>query len=98
MLKKIINSSYFTWFRKSFLRKIYNEISIAKHAYCCNVITWHKLFICWKNLKEVKENMSSNTLILGIKEDKSLQHCGLSWFHQKKHRLEFLNECLEKFK
>jgi hypothetical protein len=66
--------------------------------YCCYVISWHRLFICWKELKEVKENMNSNTLFNFIRKNVSNQHCGLPWFSNKENRLNFLKECLDKFK
>ena len=48
------------WFRNDFLNKIYNDISTDNERFCCHVNSWHKLFICWKDLKEVEENQKSN--------------------------------------
>lgn len=99
MIKQMINSYYFKWFRKSFLNKIYNTIEHGNTTdYCCNVKSWHTLFICWKDLKEVKENMNSDALSEFIKKNISKQDCSFVWFPTRKDRLKFLKECLDKFK
>lgn len=80
------------WFRKSFLKTIHSDILNNNYHYCCKVQTWHKLFICWKDLKEVKENMNSKQL-----NGLSTYTCSFNWFDDKENRLEFLEECLKKF-
>lgn len=97
-MKRIINSDIMSWFRKSFLTKIRKEI--FKHygyGYCCHVNSWHKTFICWKDLKEVQENLDSEYIIDYIKKDK-LFTCSNAWFRNPNDRLNFLDECLNKFK
>lgn len=91
-MKKFINSWAMKWFRKLFVEAIYFQILHNKNYYCCHVKTWHSWFICWKNLKEVKENMNSIYLI------KDLPYiCSYDWFMSKERRLGFLNECIKKF-
>lgn len=85
------------WFRKSFLLKIQRDIIFGKKHHCCNVNTWHRLFICWKDLKEVKENMQSNYLKIVIKNNYAFHNCDYSWFYDKSDRLSFLQECVIKF-
>lgn len=91
-MKTLINSSLMKWFRKSFLTKIHSDILYNKKYYCCKVNSWHSFFICWKNLKEVKENMNSKEL-----KEITEYSCNFSWFYNKVGRLEFLKECLMKF-
>jgi hypothetical protein len=96
-MKRIINSDRMSWFRKSFLTKIRKEIFIKKYEYCCHVKSWHTIFICWKDLKEVKENLNSKYIKEYIKEDKYYT-CSEIWFRTHNDRLNFLDECLAKFK
>ena len=83
------------WFRKSFLNKIYNNISTNKSKFCCHVISWHGLFICWKDLKEVEENKKSNF----IQSDYNVSdfNCVNVWFKNREDRIGFLKECISKF-
>lgn len=89
----IINSFLFERFRKSFLKRILKDITLNKTKFCCLVWSYHRIFICWKDLKEVKENMSSKYLIESINYD-----CSEVWFWFKEDRISFLKECLSKFK
>jgi len=91
-MKALINSRLFKPFRKSFLKKIENNIVIEKDYFCCKVRSWHSIFICWKNLKEVEANMDSKYLNKGLS-----YNCKFSWFNTKSQRLNFLDECLLKF-
>ncbi len=84
------------WFRKSFLKKIYKNISTDKDRFCCKVNSWHTFFISFKDLKEVKENQKSdfiksyfNGLDLPLK-------CYRVWFISKSDRIDFLQECINK--
>lgn len=85
------------WFRKSFLKKIYKNISTHKDKYCCCVNSWHKLFICWKDLKEVKEVSQSFDFDTSLVPSISLLNCRGVWFLDRFERLDFLNECISKF-
>lgn len=91
-MKTFINSPLMKWFRKAFLKIIYFQILHNKKNHCCKVENWHSLFICWKDLKEVKANMNSKQLL-----DWSSYSCHISWFNSKEKRLNFLNECIKKF-
>ena len=90
---QILNSKYFTWFRKSFLTKILSDIESEKDSYCCNIETYHKLFICWKDLKEVEENMNSENLRTLVN-----YNCTRVWFDTRLNRINFLKECLKNLK
>lgn len=83
------------WFRKMYLTNIYNKIHSGKENFCCiaSKKTIYSLFICWKNLKEVKENMNSTYLTTYI----SNYSCKMNRFNYKTDRLSFLKECLTKF-
>lgn len=96
-MKRIINSDRMSWFRKSFLIKIRNEIFNRDRYYCCHVKSWHSKFICWKDLKEVQENLNSEYIKFYIKEEK-LYDCSEVWFRSDNDRLNFLDECIAKFK
>lgn len=98
MMKKLINSDRMAWFRKRFLKKIYIAILSNSSGYCCRVKPWESIFICWKDLKEVKENMNSDQLIKDINGDFTNYTCENAWFWCKEFRLLFLEECLSKFK
>ncbi len=96
-MKKIINSKFFKNLRKKYLQKIYDEISNDNKEFCCHVIIKLGMFICWKNLKEVKDNMNSLYLRYEIRTIKANQTCEKAWFENKEIRLLFLQECLDKF-
>lgn len=100
-MKKLINSKYFKWFRKLFLKKIYKNIDNGDDYFCCHVMCIYRLFICWKELKEVKENMDSKYLSEWIKVNPNQQHCKNVWFDSdvtyNQNRLLFLKECLSEF-
>jgi hypothetical protein len=91
-MKKFINSRSMKWFRRSFLNAIRSEILSGDEKFCCHVYTWHRLFISWKDLKEVKENLSSTFL----KQRLIVFNCREVWFESTQDRLEFLNECISK--
>lgn len=95
MLEKLINSKYGKSFRRSFLEQIYNDIKNEKKYYCCGVKSWHSKFICWKDLKEVQENLTSNHLDSYIRNN-SYFYCELCWFEDRYDRLAFLKECISK--
>lgn len=97
MIKKIINSKYFTWYRKRYLENIHYQIIIERKSFCCHCKSIYSLFICWKNLKEVEENLNSEYLRKEIRECKSSQTCAHSWFMYRTYRINFLEECLNKF-
>lgn len=97
MNERIINSRYFTWYRKAFLKKIYRSIKNYNAYYCCRVPSIYKLFICWKDLKEVKENYDSIFILDEVKKFKAFKR-RVVWFHSHNERLKFLRECLSKFK
>ena len=90
-MKKIINSKYFKRFRRSFLKTILHRIESHKDKFCCHIITWHRAFICWKDLKEVQENLNSKHLWLN--ENYS---CKNVWFITREERIAFLKECISK--
>ena len=79
------------------MKTIYRSIRHYKAHYCCHVLSIYRLFICWKNLKEVKENYDSVFIRDSIKESKNF-NCEEHWFHSRRERLKFLKECLSKFK
>ncbi len=80
------------WFRRSFLNKLYEDISTYNASYCCNVKTWHLAFSCFKDLKEVQANMNSKYLM----EVEYNYDCKESWFDSRHNRLNFLKECIHK--
>lgn len=83
-----------SWFRKGFLTKIRKEIfDLNGYGYCCHVNSWHKIFICWKDLKEVKENLDSKYI-----KEYIFYNCSNVWFRTYDDRIAFLDECLNKFK
>lgn len=96
-MKKLINSKYMKWFRKMYLKNIYNKIYFYRASYCCIAASCniYSTIICWKYLKEVQENMDSNYLKDRFKNKQNLS-CGDSWFYSRKDRLDFLKECLSK--
>lgn len=98
-MKRIINSNtqLGRWFRRTYLTTISNSIFWEKEEYCCWVVTWQRLFICWRNLKEVQENLNSSYIGYHIKQY-NLLDCENPWFHTKEERLGFLQECLDKIK
>lgn len=96
-MKTLINSDMMSWFRKSFLTKIKKDILEGKNRYCCLVESWHTYFICWKDLKEVKENLDSEYIISFIK-NYNLLNSSEVWFNTNRDRLDFLDQCLAKFK
>ena len=93
MFKFIINTKYFNNFRKKFLLEILYNIKSNNCKFCCHVKTWRKFIICWKNIKEVKDNMDSKYLI----KDLPNYNCRYHWFFNKDHRILFLEECINKF-
>lgn len=96
MIELLINSFLFKNYRKKLIEKLYFNISKEHYLYCCRIPI--SKFICWKDLKEVKENMYSEFLIYNIRKHIEYQHCGTVWFNNREGRLSFLNECLDKFK
>lgn len=99
MIKKLINSSRFTSYRQKILDKIYSDISSGVTRFCCHVKFNGGSFICWKDLKEVRETLqTTQTLRYDIGEYiKSNPSCSLVWFDDTEQRLTFLKECLGKF-
>lgn len=96
-MKKLINSNYFKWFRKAYLKIIYKTVKLSTINYCCHIKPFHSLFICWKDLKEVEENMKSEHLRT-IFTKNEYYTCSIPWFENKESRLAFLEECLNKLK
>lgn len=98
-MKTLINSDFLLarMFRKSYLKKLHHVVT-TKVFYCCHVNTWHRLFICWKDLKEVKENMTSIYLKDHVRENIEERHCANVWFSCMHNRKSFLEECLKNFK
>ena len=84
------------WFRKSFLKRIYKRIKSEKVDYCCLVWSWHSVFICWKDLKEVQDNITSHYISEHVRGNKDNRNCRNVWFYTKGDRLGFLNECITK--
>jgi len=99
MFKYFINldTKWTNNFRKSYLEEIHRQISSGKERVCCMVKCKQSVFICWKDLKEVQDNMDSEFLRIWIRQDKREQNCSRVWFVYTSHRLEFLKECLDKF-
>lgn len=91
---KIINSKYFTWYRRWFLNKIKKEITDGVTEYCCCIKSIF-FFCCWKDLKEVQENLESNCIRKEIKLTDRLD-CNHVWFRDEYLRLAFLQECINK--
>ena len=92
-MKALINLRLFKPFRKIFLERIRKDILHKDNVnFCCHVKSWHSIFICWKDLKEVKENMNSKYLSVGLP-----YNCDFSWFTNRNSRISFLDECLLKF-
>ena len=93
-MNKIINSRYFKWFRKLYLKDLYKKIlRKGKPYFCCHYEGVYSIFISWKDLKEVKENMDSKRLRPNIVHFT----CSFIWFYSHYDRLKFLEECLSKF-
>ena len=83
-------------FRESFIKAIYKRILFSKERFCCNVITWHRLFINFKDVKEVKENMNSKYLDPWPINNRNFTE-NTVWFSNRTDRLSFLAEVLAKF-
>jgi hypothetical protein len=102
MFKGLINSFWFTGYQKYILEKILSDITSDKHDFCCHVEFKGKDFICWKDLKEVRETLQTTKTIIASKENlRNNPNCGvvwLVWFEDREKRIAFLEECLEKFK
>ena len=98
MFKKLINSSWFTGYRKYILEKILSDITNYNRVYCCLVRFKGQSFICWKDLKEVRETLQTTKNIIAWKENlRNNPNCGAVWFEDREQRIAFLEECLEKF-
>lgn len=97
MIKYIINTILFKWFRKSFIKRIEKEIISDNEIYCCRVESWHSNIICWKELKEVDECLKTSLYTLSKRKLILYHGCDISWFDDKQHRLLFLKEVLSKF-
>jgi hypothetical protein len=100
MFKLIINTFLFTKYRKYILQKILSDITSGKHDFCCYVEFKGKSFICWKDLKEVRETLQTTKILIEWKTDYLINNptCETVWFDNKEQRLAFLKECLNKFK
>jgi len=96
MFKLIINTSLFTKYRKYILQKILSDITSNKYNFCCHVEFKGKNFICWKDLKEVRETLQTTKTIIEWKENLIINNptCGVAWFDNKEQRIAFLKECL----
>lgn len=94
MKNRILNSDMFEWFRKLFIQRIYIDISTYEEDFCCHVYSWHSFFICWKDLKEVKETFLESKNLYSFVEFS----CDNAWFSGRSQRLIFLEEVLNKFK
>lgn len=94
LLILIINSKFGIRFRLSFLKRIHKEISNNKQYYCCAVNSWHSYFICWKDIREVQDNLNSNKICKIAREhitgQKLIFNCSFSWFDNKYNRILFL--------
>jgi hypothetical protein len=98
MFKGLINSSWFTDYRKYILEKILSDITNDNCDYCCHVRFKGQSFICWKDLKEVRETLQTTKTIIAWKENlRNNPNCGTVWFDDREQRIAFLEECLEKF-
>jgi hypothetical protein len=98
MIKKLINSSWFTGYRKYILEKILSDITNYNCGFCCHVNFRYQSFICWKDLKEVRETLQTTKTIIAWKENlRNNPNCGTVWFEDREQRIAFLEECLEKF-
>lgn len=103
MIKLIVNTSYFDGYRKYILEKIHSDISSDNVVFCCHVEFKWKKFICWKDLKEVREVLQTTSNLSGGESEmnrlmRTKPTCGYIWFDNKEQRLAFLKECLNKFK
>lgn len=99
MLVKLINSRLGKSFRLSFLNRILKDIVTDEKMYCCHVDSWHSRYICWKDLKEVKENHDSRYVFTNERMWKSIDegyfNCSREWFDTKMYRVKFLEECID---
>lgn len=96
MIKLYINSRFGKKIRKEILEKIHDSLEDRTNKFCCHVRHGYNLLICWKNLKEVKENMNSIQLDSEIRNDKKYQTCEHAWFSCRERRIAFIEECLNK--
>lgn len=94
-MKEFINSNYMKWFRKLFLKYLIKKVIFSKRSYyLCLHTTIYSLFICWKDLKEVQNNLNSKYIKTYIKESE-VYNCSVVWFDSNIERHLFLRECLE---
>ena len=98
MIRLCINSKFGKNIRREKKKKILDSLERRSFGYCCNIRHGYNLLICWKNLKEVKENMNSIHLASEIRNNRKLQNCGYSWFDSRECRIAFIKECLNKLK
>ena len=89
------------WFRKLFLnyllKKVNKHINNNEHYFLCLNLSIYRLFICWKDLKEVQNNLNSKYIKNHIKESE-VYYCSVVWFDSNIKRHLFLRECLELIK
>lgn len=92
----LINTPLFTRYRRKYIEYIHYEIDNELECFCCRVR--YSKFICWKDLKEIKSNIDSDYIRTLLRGHKSLLNCDRIWFDTTQDRLNFLEECLSKFK
>jgi hypothetical protein len=98
IFKGLINSFWFTGYRKYILEKILSDITSGKHDFCCHVEFKGKDFICWKDLKEVRETLQTTKTLIEWKAYYLINNptCKTVWFDNEYQRITFLKECLKK--
>jgi hypothetical protein len=95
-MKKLIIES--KWFQRSFLKAVRKRIFKKEDFYCCDVLIWHIFFCSFNKLKVVNENHNSIYLSEHVKSTNLKYQYHAIWFNNRKDRLAFLDECLEKLK
>jgi hypothetical protein len=101
IINKFINSDYCIRFRRIYILSLMGyiksglEINPDKNYYICLIKTRQSKWICWKDLKEVRENLNSEFIREPIRMSGRFT-CDNSWFSSNSDRLSFLNQCLDK--
>ena len=95
-MRILINSFLFRWFRRSFLKAIYKDINSGNNQFCCHVKSWHSKLICWKELREVQDELESTTLLCEDLRYIKDYGCRCWWFNSSQDRLQFIQDCINR--
>lgn len=86
------------WFRRLYILDLISKVEkkggrYDEDIFLCLQYSIYSLFICWKELKEVQDNLDSEHIYSDIR-CYELFNCDNVWFHSNRQRIAFLKECL----